>query len=240
LIFKFKLKDALPFNRKNKDNIFLLVIAGYSICTISNFAVSLLNSNLSLFNYENTTNVNLGADTLQDKILYFICIAIVPAITEEFCFRGVMLNYLRPYGDGFAILVSSIFFGLMHGNFVQIPFAFIVGLVCGYLVVHTNSMLPSILLHLLNNGTSIILDIVSNSTTEAVDNLVTSSVLFLLTLAGFIAIIALTKKGFKIKTHLENNNFSDIKTSIKIKNFLANPGIIIAVCIFLIEAFGLI
>lgn len=240
LIFKFKLNVALPFNRDKKDNMFLLIIAGYAICTISNFAVSILNENLSLFSYENTTGVTLGADTIQDKILYFICIAIVPAITEEFCFRGVLLNYLRKYGDYFAVLVSSILFGLVHGNFVQMPFAFIVGLVCGFLVIHTNSMLPAIILHLLNNGISVIEDIVSSLTNNTVSNIFSTAVLFILTLAGFIAIIILAKRGISLKAKNQYKEINNMKTSLKIKAFLTNPGSIIFLSIYLLDAVGIL
>ena len=47
----------------------------------------------------------------------------------------------------------------MHGNFVQIPFTFCCGLMFGFLVIKTNSMLPSIIVHFLNNGLSVTFDL---------------------------------------------------------------------------------
>lgn len=46
-------------------------------------------------------------------------------------FRGYFLRLLRPYGTWFAVIVTAILFALMHGNILQIPFAFLVGLACG-------------------------------------------------------------------------------------------------------------
>ena len=239
LIFKFKLSDALPIRGEGKFNIPLLVIGGYAICTISNYAVSLLSNNLSMFGLRNTSGLVTEAKTPREQIIYFLCIAIIPAITEEIAFRGVILNFLRPYGDGFAILISSILFGLVHGNFVQIPFAFIVGLVCAVLVVKTNSIIPSILLHLLNNGTSVVLDCISEYTSQGIYQLVSTIIVLSLTFMGFIAIILLCKKGFDLK--FKNNRGSiSLKTQGKITSFLTNPGAIIIVSFYVINALGVL
>lgn len=239
LIFKFKLSDALPVRGEGKYNIPLLVIGGYAICTISNYAVSLLNDNLSMFGLENTSGIVTEAKTPKEQIIYFICIAIIPAITEEIAFRGVVLNFLRPYGDGFAVLISAILFGLVHGNFVQIPFAFIVGLVCAVLVVKTNSIIPSILLHLLNNGTSVILDCISEYTSQGIYQLVSTIIVLTLTAIGFIAIILLCKKGFDLKFQNSRGNIC-LKTQEKITSFLTNPGAIIIVSFYVIYALGVL
>ena len=239
LIFKFKLSDALPIRGEGKYNVPLLVIGGYAICTISNYAVSLLSDNLSMFGLENTTGIVTEAKTPKEQIIYFICIAIIPAITEEIAFRGVVLNFLRPYGDGFAILISSILFGLVHGNFVQIPFAFIVGLVCAVLVVKTNSIIPSMLLHLLNNGTSVILDCIEEYTSAGVYELCSTIIVLTLTVIGFIAIILLCKKGFDMKFQ-NSREIVCLKAKDKITAFLTNPGAIILVSFYVIYALGVL
>ena len=146
LIANLKLSDAVPLKNNKKYNSFLMVIGAYSVCTIANFSVTLLNTNLSIFGIENTTGTDFAAKDLKDQIFYFVCVAIVPALVEEFMFRGVILNFLRKHGDGFALITSSFLFGLVHGNFVQIPFAFIVGLTCGFIVIKTGSILPSVFL----------------------------------------------------------------------------------------------
>ena len=50
----------------------------------------------------------------------------------------------------FAIIVSSILFGLMHANVVQIVFAFFVGLVLAY-ITEEYSIKWAILIHIINN-----------------------------------------------------------------------------------------
>lgn len=82
---------------------------------------------------------------------FILQVAVVPALIEEFAIRGVIMMPLRKYGDMFAIVTSAAIFGIMHGNLVQAPFAFIVGIGIGYLVITTGSMWTGVLIHFLNN-----------------------------------------------------------------------------------------
>jgi len=83
-------------------------------------------------------------------LLYIILIG---PIFEELIFRGAILGNLRRFGDNFAIIFSSLLFGFYHGIFLQIPFAFIVGLLFGYVAVRW-SLRVSIVLHIAVNGLS--------------------------------------------------------------------------------------
>lgn len=74
--------------------------------------------------------------------------------------RCCCVQLLRKYGNGFAVLSISIVFGLLHGNVIQFVFAFLVGLILGYITVKTDSVVPAILVHALNNGMSVIVSIV--------------------------------------------------------------------------------
>ena len=91
-------------------------------------------------------------------ILNIFVIGILPAVLEEAVFRGCVLRVLRPYGDGFAVVISAILFGLMHGNIRQIPFATLVGLILGWLYVTTNSIFWPMLIHFINNALSVIME----------------------------------------------------------------------------------
>lgn len=85
-----------------------------------------------------------------DKLGMFLYISILGPISEELLFRGVLLRLLRPRGKQAAIVLSAIAFGLFHGNLIQIPFAFLVGLVLGYVTVEY-SIVWAMVLHIFNN-----------------------------------------------------------------------------------------
>ena len=54
------------------------------------------------------------------------------------------------YGKGFAVIVSAVLFGVMHGNPLQIVFGTLVGLILGYIAIEY-SIKWSIILHIANN-----------------------------------------------------------------------------------------
>ena len=50
-------------------------------------------------------------------------------------FRKLIIDRMSIYGDKLAIIVSSIAFGLFHGNFYQIFYATLIGFILGYVLV---------------------------------------------------------------------------------------------------------
>ncbi|MEM9943712.1 MAG: CPBP family glutamic-type intramembrane protease, partial [Planctomycetota bacterium] len=88
-----------------------------------------------------------------------ICLSIIPAICEEWFFRGMLLRSLTRKGDVVqGIVLSALLFGLFHilSNSViamdrLIPTT-LIGLMLGYLAWKSNSILPGIILHAINNA----------------------------------------------------------------------------------------
>ena len=80
----------------------------------------------------------------------FLYAGILAPVTEEILFRGLVQRSLMPFGKRFAIFCSAFTFGLFHGNLVQTPFAFLVGLVLGYVAAEYN-IFWAMLLHMINN-----------------------------------------------------------------------------------------
>ena len=77
--------------------------------------------------------------------------------------RGVVLQSLRRYGERYALVVSSLIFALMHGNMTQAPFAFMLGLVIGRIVLETESMWTGILIHVINNSYAVLMTAVGDN-----------------------------------------------------------------------------
>ena len=91
---------------------------------------------------------NFNVSTSIPMALY---IAFLGPFAEELVYRGFLMNGLKPYGKTFAIVVSAVFFSLMHGNLDQIPFAFLCGILLGY-VASEYSVAAATLVHMINNG----------------------------------------------------------------------------------------
>lgn len=96
------------------------------------------------------------ADTLEavsvntDSLSMFLYACLLAPVTEEILFRGLILRTLQPHGRKFAILGSAFLFGMFHGNLVQAPFAFCVGLILGYVALEYN-IIWAMVLHMFNN-----------------------------------------------------------------------------------------
>ncbi len=76
-----------------------------------------------------------------------ISIALIPCVMEELICRGVIFGIFRPSGFRPALFWSAACFGLLHGNLGSILYAFIFGLVVGYLRERTGSVVPGMLAH---------------------------------------------------------------------------------------------
>lgn len=82
---------------------------------------------------------------------YLICTCFIAPVCEELLFRFALLKPLRRCGDWFSVIVSAVLFSLFHGNLDQAPYALAVGVILGIIAVKSGSVLPSIILHSVNN-----------------------------------------------------------------------------------------
>ena len=85
-----------------------------------------------------------------DSLSMFLYMGILAPVAEELLCRGLILRTLMPYGKRMAIVGSAFLFALFHGNILQTPFAFLVGLVLGY-VAAEYSVAWAMVLHMVNN-----------------------------------------------------------------------------------------
>lgn len=81
-----------------------------------------------------------------------LIIAVSPAVCEEAVFRGVLLNSLRGVVKNWGIiLIVGIIFGAFHGNIWKFIPTAALGMVMTYIVLETDNMVYSMLLHFINN-----------------------------------------------------------------------------------------
>ena len=98
-----------------------------------------------------------------------LSIALLAPILEELLFRGAIQGILQDTlrSPWKAIVISSLIFGIVHMNPAQIPFAFLLGMMFGWLYYRTGSLLPGIVGHVLNNSIATInMLLYGNSTIE--------------------------------------------------------------------------
>jgi membrane protease YdiL (CAAX protease family) len=161
IVFWVRIPKNVAFPMRKPD--VSLLLAGFFVYLGSVVVGSYLANSISILMERLLGYVPVMPDIMMPEssigyVIYFVYMAIAPAIMEEILFRGVILQSLRRFGDGFALLISAILFGIIHGNLVQAPNAFILGITIGFFVLKTGSLWTGILIHLFNNGVVLLLD----------------------------------------------------------------------------------
>ena len=90
-------------------------------------------------------------------LLNLIYMAVLPAVVEEYLFRGVMFQGLRNCGLFKTAFITSLMFALAHGNLNQFLYAFASGLFFTYLVEASGSVYASMLAHMCLNSVTVLL-----------------------------------------------------------------------------------
>ena len=84
-------------------------------------------------------------------VLLVFAMAVLPAVSEELIFRGLIFKSLLPYGKWLAVVVSATLFSLYHMNPVQTVYQFLLGIVFALVYLRTGNMRYPMLLHFFNN-----------------------------------------------------------------------------------------
>lgn len=234
LIRRLRFSAIFPFDKVGGGMLAQLCVIGLSFSLMSNYVVSMVDQTFGLFGIENNGG-SIDAGDQPNVLLYFLIVAILPAFAEEFAFRGVILGVLRPYSEGLAILVSSAAFALMHGNFVQMPFTFCCGLIFGFIAVKTNSLLPSIIIHFLNNGLSVLSDVLISYKIfdEMTANLFYGAIFVITGILSFIFIKRIVSQKDSSYFTLKNGN-TVLPYKTKVKTAVTSPTLISFAAIMII------
>lgn len=105
------------------------------------------------------------AQNARELVLQVVSIAVIPAICEEFLFRGVLLSAFEAYGTKRAMWVSSLLFMLVHASFLGAPSELILGMVIAALVFWTDSIYAGLIYHTVHNTAAVVLDYLQNQWT---------------------------------------------------------------------------
>lgn len=148
---KINLLEFIRFKPLKFGTVFLLIPFGICIMPLMSFI-----SYLSLLVFQN--HIGETVDSLVTNssfLLSFLVVAVVPAVFEETVYRGVFFNEYRKVNIRKGILLSGLLFGLLHMNMNQFFYAFAMGVVFALLIEATDSILASMIVHLVMNGYSV-------------------------------------------------------------------------------------
>ena len=228
------IENPVPLNRpRGFVNTVLAFFAGMGICMVANYVTGIVSVITSVFGYTPTTPDIAMPEGAFGFCLSFAQIVLAAATVEELSLRGYAMGNLRKYGDVFAIVASSIVFALIHGNLVQIPFAFIAGLGMGYLTVKTKSLWTGVLIHAGNNLFSVASVYGLMYFEEEAFNMVYSGAFMLIAVVGMACLAAFVKRN---RAYPLVKSLSPLSTKEKLTAFISSPAIIVVAVIMLITS----
>lgn len=195
-----KEKSEEMVSRKEKIKLYLMGLVGLVLAQIINTIF------VCLFNIEQSEAMDTALSVPQSQLgilLYIVYLAIVPAIFEELLFRKVILSGAKKFGSVFAVIFTSVLFGLFHQNLQQTLGTTLIGLVLAIITLKTGDIKTSIAIHFTNNFFATLVQIAYANVESGVVTITTLvCVAFILVIAvlAFIGIILLiktliTKKG---------------------------------------------
>lgn len=148
--FKINVYRCIPYRKIKPLDILLSLAVGYLLVPITlilNFITTLI--------FRNYAASSISELTSYPFLFQVLLIAVIPALTEEFIFRGLFYHSYRRNGIVGAAIFSAIVFGAAHLNINQFCYAVVMGFVFAYLVEATGSMWSSMLAHFAFNTYSI-------------------------------------------------------------------------------------
>lgn len=228
--------ETVILSKPKKIDVFPYFLLGFSFCLFSNVAVSYAGRFFEDFGVNYSVDFGKNPEGIFGFLLAVISTCIVPAMIEEFAFRGVILGRLYEYGESFAIFTTALLFGVIHGNFEQMPFAFLVGVILGFIRVKTGTLWICILVHFSNNLFAVIMDYASDKMQSEMLNVVYVVFVMFALLTLVPAIFLCEKREGENAFSLERKE-NEIKEKEKYKLFFSSPVIIIAVALYFFEAF---
>lgn len=144
-----QLKTNFEVQRPSKKMLLYMISCLFLCQTLFSFSDALVEGLLNLIGHSATEQIEAasGSSTTWSMFFYTICLA---PLCEELLFRGFLYQSFLKCGKNFAIFFSALLFGLYHANIVQTPFAFVLGIVLGYITA-IYGLKYAIFLHVFNN-----------------------------------------------------------------------------------------
>lgn len=148
---KINIRRTFRFNRvKPLPALLILLIAApasYAASMFNNAVIYLLQTIGKIPNPGIPTPENIP-----ELLAGILIIAVAPGICEEMMHRGLLLRAYEKRGSYKAVVIVAILFGLFHFDITNFFGPVLLGLLIGYYVIRTNSILAGMFAHFLNNA----------------------------------------------------------------------------------------
>lgn len=125
----------------------LMMISGGVLISVLFGGLESLSGNFTLYD----TFVSKDNGTVPTKLYLILAYAVLPAICEEFIFRGIVCLEYENGGVLRSIIFSALFFGMLHFDIINLPVYVFAGAILALTLYATRSLFGAIIVHFLYN-----------------------------------------------------------------------------------------
>ncbi|EOQ22653.1 hypothetical protein KQ1_05653 [Bacillus cereus BAG3O-1] len=151
LIYRKEIMKDTKLSIKLSRNSFVWILVGIILIFLGQMVGSLLDKSIFQFTTQSANTSSTVAAAVISPV-ELISIVLLAPLVEEFVFRYAAINILtRRFTQTWSILISSLFFSIMHFDFPFIFGYFLIGLVLAMVYVRTNRLLVSFFVHAIMN-----------------------------------------------------------------------------------------
>jgi membrane protease YdiL (CAAX protease family) len=138
--------------KKMKAGHFVLAaLMCFGLAYASNFIGTILTTVIGMLKGGMVQNAIMNIATSINVLLAVLFMVICAPLIEEYVFRKLVVDRTIKYGQGVAVLLSGLMFGLFHGNLNQFIYAFAIGCFLAFLYVKTGNLKITIIIHMIFN-----------------------------------------------------------------------------------------
>ena len=143
--------SAPEYHRMSAGQFGVAAIICYALMYCSNIIGNIITFIVGLLKGGMVENTILNIAVSHNMLLTFIYMVILAPVFEEYIFRKLIVDRAVRYGQGVAVVLSGLMFGLFHGNLNQFAYAFVLGMFWAFLYVKTGNIKITIALHMIFN-----------------------------------------------------------------------------------------
>ena len=232
LIMKKPQRTEIEKHDMSAKQLLAAALMAYAITMVGNIIGTGITTVIGLLKGSPVTNILAAMLDGGNIFLIFFLTAICAPIFEELLFRKMLCDRLVRFGEGTAIVISGLLFGLFHGNFNQFIYALPLGMIFAFVYVKTGQIKNAILLHMFVNflGGVVPTALLSNVDIEQPTGMIAACAYYVfalaLTIAG-IVIFCNNRKKFEV-----NAGEIVIEKGKRFSTFIANFGMLLFVIVW--------
>lgn len=160
----------------------IILVTG--VCTLmSYFYETLLNN----FHISSVRSLIIPTEPL-DIVLFVIQMILISAVSE-LCTHGVFLQFTRQFGDGTALIITSIIYAVCTYDITIMPFAFVTTMVIGYFTIRTGSVITAVIMRIIQRFLVYALYFLDNLVDDSYSDTLIVAFLFVMIIVGLAGTI---------------------------------------------------